>query len=71
MAYSNTVADHRPGLGERLGMFVRHVQDVRAREAVRRRTHRELSELSDRDLADLGVHRSMIGQLAHEAAYKN
>lgn len=38
---------------------------------VYRRTIRELSNLSDRDLADLGLSRSMIRSLAHEAAYGN
>ena len=30
----------------------------------------ELSSLSDRDLRDLGLHRSMIRSLAHEEAYR-
>lgn len=34
-----------------------------------RQTYRELSSLSDRALADLGLSRSMIKSLAHEAAY--
>lgn len=40
-----------------------------ARRAVYRRTVAELRALNDRDLADLGVHRSQIANLAHEAAY--
>lgn len=34
-----------------------------------RQTIRELSSLSDRGLADLGLNRSMIKALAREAAY--
>ncbi len=34
-----------------------------------RRTIRELSDLSDRALADLGLSRSMIKSIAREAAY--
>ena len=34
-----------------------------------RRTLAELSELSARDLADLGIHRGSIRALAFEAAY--
>ncbi|MGB3553166.1 MAG: DUF1127 domain-containing protein [Jannaschia sp.] len=36
---------------------------------VYRRTVDELSMLSDRDLADLGLNRSMIERIAIEAAY--
>lgn len=34
-----------------------------------RRTYAELDALSTRDLDDLGISRSMITRLAHEAAY--
>ena len=34
-------------------------------------TMRELNGLSDRDLADLGIHRSMLSEIAREAAYGN
>ena len=34
-----------------------------------RRTHGELSSLSSRELADLGISRNMISRLAREAAY--
>ncbi|PWJ13273.1 protein of unknown function [Jannaschia seohaensis] len=34
-----------------------------------RRTHAELSKLSNRDLADLGLNRSMIKSIAMDAAY--
>ena len=33
-----------------------------------RRTMDELSQLSDRDLADMGMHRSLIRDIAREAA---
>ena len=33
-----------------------------------RRTYDELAALSDRELADLGLNRSMLVQIAHEAA---
>jgi uncharacterized protein YjiS (DUF1127 family) len=32
-------------------------------------TLRELNSLSDRDMADLGIHRAMISEIAYEAAY--
>ncbi len=34
-----------------------------------RQTVRELNALTNRDLADLGINRAMIGRLAHEAAW--
>ncbi len=53
--------------------FFHHKQD-QAREALARRrvyreTYHELSMLTDRDLADLGIPRSNIKRLAQEAAY--
>jgi uncharacterized protein YjiS (DUF1127 family) len=32
-------------------------------------TRRELNSLSNRDLSDLGIHRSMIAEISREAAY--
>lgn len=39
------------------------------RYRVFRRTYDELNALTTRDLTDLGISRSMITRLAHEAAY--
>ncbi|UWQ21110.1 DUF1127 domain-containing protein [Jannaschia sp. W003] len=41
----------------------------RAKQRVYRQTFNELASLSDRDLADLGIARSSIRAIAHEAAY--
>jgi uncharacterized protein YjiS (DUF1127 family) len=49
------------------------LSDIRARRARRRvfrSTHSELSALSDRELADLGLARSEIGRIAYQAAYE-
>lgn len=51
-----------------MGMIVRF-QEARARRAVYRQTVNELSNLSNRELADLGIHRSMITRIATEAAW--
>lgn len=51
------LSETRIALGERF-----------ARRAVYRRTLNEMSMLSDRDLADLGVHRSQLRSIAWKAA---
>lgn len=57
------------GLRGRLMAAVRRLQENRARNAVYRQTVRELNALTTRDLDDLGISRSMITRLAHEAAW--
>lgn len=55
----------------RSGMFAGLVSAVRgfeARRSVYNRTIMELNALNDRELADIGIHRSMIAQVAKEAA---
>lgn len=42
-----------------------------ARYRLYREAYNELSELSGRDLADLGLNRSMIKRVAYQAAYEN
>lgn len=53
------------------GLFAQLVADLRARRnrrAVYRRTFGELAALSNRDLADLGIARADIRQIAQKAA---
>ncbi|TVP95618.1 MAG: DUF1127 domain-containing protein [Roseinatronobacter sp.] len=61
-------------LGVSLGNtgFRSMIERIGARFKQRRvynRTHAELSQLSTRELDDLGISRSMISRLAYEAAY--
>lgn len=44
-------------------------RDAQAKRKVYRETYHELSMLTDRDLADLGIPRSSIRRVALEAAY--
>ncbi len=46
-----------------------HMRNAAARRKVYRATYHELARLSDRDLADVGIHRADIGRLAWETAY--
>lgn len=50
------------------GLLARFVEAAAARK-VYRTTLTELEGLSNRDLADLGINRSMIKSIAYEAAY--
>ena len=53
-------------------LFLRPLQSLRLmaqRRSIYRQTLAELSALSDRDLADLGLHRSLISAVAKDAAY--
>lgn len=62
-------ANAETGIRAKLNSVIARIQDNRARAAVYRQTIRELNALTARDLADLGIHRSMISRIAHEAAY--
>lgn len=57
------------GIASQFGGFVASLRDAWSRYRVYQRTLAELSTLSTRELNDLGISRSMITRLAHEAAY--
>jgi uncharacterized protein YjiS (DUF1127 family) len=72
MAYA-TQSDRALGgatLGQRLGGARATLAERFARYRTYRRTLSELAQLSDRDLADLGVHRADIAGIARDAAYR-
>jgi uncharacterized protein YjiS (DUF1127 family) len=50
-------------------MFVTYILSKIRAYKLYRQTVRELSELSDRELADLGVARFDIARVAHESAF--
>lgn len=50
--------------------WLKGVQTRFARHRRFRRTLNELSALSNRDLADLGLNRSMLKRVAYQAAYE-
>ncbi|WP_417249871.1 DUF1127 domain-containing protein [Celeribacter sp.] len=67
MAYVNNISTTAHGAGFS-GLFARIAERV-ARYRVYRETQLELNQLTDRELADLGISRSTIPAVAHEAAY--
>jgi uncharacterized protein YjiS (DUF1127 family) len=69
MAYVSSSRVAGNGLAERIGTAIRVVRDMIERRRVYQRTLRELRALSNRELADLGLHRAMITRVAAEAAY--
>ncbi len=69
MAYVNTTRQNALSFRE---IFVRPLQSLQLMAQRRRvyvQTLTELRALSDRDLADLGLHRSLIRAVAKDAAY--
>ncbi|MCY4333088.1 MAG: DUF1127 domain-containing protein [Litoreibacter sp.] len=68
MAYTNTTTN---SLFDRVRAVIAEFTERAARAKVYRTTLGELKALSNRELADLGIHRSEIKRIAYEAAYKN
>ena len=69
MAYMNparAAADH--GLRARFSALLADLAERRARYRLYRQTVDELSALTSRELADLGIHASQIHSIALEAA---
>ena len=52
----------------RLAAVAKHVRAALVRRRIYNQTARELNALTDRELADLGIHRADIPQIALEAA---
>lgn len=69
MMYALTQRGWRFPLSEFAARLVASVKENRARRAIYNRTLGELSAMSDRDLADIGIARVQIEDIAFEAAY--
>lgn len=69
MAYVNTTRIARKGFADRLAFVKDTVLTAIARRRTYLRTVAELNGLTDRELADLGISRLGISEIAHEAAY--
>lgn len=71
MAYANDVRVSGNGFINALNGFRAAVAERFANYQVFRATVAELQVLSDRELSDMGISRSMIKRIAIEAAYGN
>lgn len=69
MAYTTQSYAASPILA-RVSDLVSDLKERHAKNRIYRQTMLELSALSSRDLADLGICRSNIKSVAYEAAYK-
>ncbi|MEM6372738.1 MAG: DUF1127 domain-containing protein [Pseudomonadota bacterium] len=72
MAYYNTVTQNNDLIERTLTSLAGFFDAAAARQATRRvynTTLRELDALDNRELADLGMHRSELKRIAWEAAY--
>ena len=69
MAYVNVTRAAQGGLADRFAAIVKTVKTAVSKRRKYAQTYRELNALTARELADLGIHASMIAQIAHEAAY--
>ncbi len=71
MTYNTDTGFAGISLGQRFAAFRTELAEKAAKRKVYRTTYNELNALTDRDLADLGIHRAMIKRIALEAAYDN
>lgn len=69
MAYASAHSSRAAGLLAPLVEVFAAISAAWARSRVYSQTYNELNALTTRELNDLGISRSMISRLAHEAAY--
>lgn len=70
MAFVNDIRHFEAGILARLRELRETLADRMIRRRVYRTTVNELSNLSTRELADLGINPSQIRSIAYEAAYR-
>ncbi|MGV8985051.1 MAG: DUF1127 domain-containing protein [Cypionkella sp.] len=70
MAYVNSTRSAQVSFSDRFGAIVKVLKDAIERRRVYNQTLYELQSLSDRDLADLGLSRVGLSDVARAAAYQ-
>jgi uncharacterized protein YjiS (DUF1127 family) len=71
MAIANSTRAAGGSFSDRVTDLSKQFRAAVARRRTYAQTYRELSGLTDRELADLGMHRSDIAAIARQAAYGN
>ena len=69
MAYASAHQTRVSGVFGQIAEAIATLRTAWARSRVYVRSYNELNALTSRELADLGISRSMISRLAYEAAY--
>lgn len=69
MTYANTTT--QTAVPSRLSTWIELLRTRMERRRVFRRTLSELRALTPRELADLGLHPTMLTRIAYQAAYEN
>jgi uncharacterized protein YjiS (DUF1127 family) len=69
MAYTYSIRAAGTGISDRLTAAMKSVQAALVQRRMFGQTFRELNALTDRELADLGIHRADIRRIAAQAAY--
>lgn len=69
MAYAQSTVTADTGFSARVAHVLAHLAERRRQQAIYRRTLDELSAMSDRDLADIGLRRGMIEEIARKSAF--
>jgi len=69
MAFVTDIRTNGHSLADRFAVYRAAWADAAAKRKLYKETKNELDALSNRDLSDLGIHRSMIKSIATKAAY--
>jgi uncharacterized protein YjiS (DUF1127 family) len=70
MAFATDISNFESGLVKKMWASLRTARELAGQRRAFRHTLTELSALSERELDDMGITRSMIREIAREAAYK-
>ena len=70
MAYATQTSQIQGALAARISEALDNIRTRFERRRVYKRTLTELQSLSTRELADLGLNRSMLARVAYQAAYE-